>query len=254
MPENTPSLQDHLKHAIESGELSMVPRWRVFASSLLIIAGVVVSIFAILFVSSFTVFVLRQTGLWMLPAPRMVEALPLLSALPWLFFAVVIACAAILYVLVRRFSLSYSHPLVYSMGAILLLAVGGGIALGHTPLHPFLYDQARHDRLPFAGHMYRGYEVPHSSNVAVGIILERTGSGFLLSERDGTVTVIINEQTRLPREGLPSDGEVVSVIGERDDEIFQAYGIRPLRDGLSRPTPRFRRAPPPPRALIPEPR
>lgn len=250
----TPSLQDRLKAAIEKGEIIMKPRWRYVLPSLLALSGLVLLLLVVLYLSSFSVFVMRQTGLWTLPPQHFGEVRTLFFALPWMLVCLVLACLAVLYVLLRRYALSYSHPLVYSVGAVLLVAVAGGVALGHTPLHPFLYEQARQDHLPFAGRMYRGYEAPLSRDVAVGTVSDRTGSGFTLLERDGSVVVTITAGTRIPREGVPMEGEVVVVMGEREEGEIEAFGIRTLRDGLSRPTPRFRRLPPPTRAFIPEPR
>lgn len=245
MDHDQPTLQERLKAAIERGELAMKPRWRLVLPTLLALCGVLTLLFLVLYVSSFSVFIMRQTGLWTLPPPRISEAGTLFFALPWMLIIVIVVCATVLYVLLRRFSLSYAHPLVYTLCGVLVLAVGGGIVLGHTRLHPFLYQQARENRLPFAAPLYLQYEVPASRNVVIGTLIEKTGSGFTLLERDDAVTVHLTPQTRIPREGIPSEGEIVVVLGDRDDDHIEAYGVRLLHDGLARPTPRFRRAPPP---------
>lgn len=224
-------IQEKILQAIRSGRVKMRPKWRFVLHAALIVSGAILLLLALLYLVSFAVFSLRETGAWFVPAfgPRGWYAF--LRAIPWFLIAVSLVFIAILETLVRRHSFAYRRPLLVSVcGIVLVVAIGSFIA-GQAHFHGRFFRYAEGNRLPFAGRFYRAFGERHFRDVHAGTITALGGRGFVMEDRSGeALTVAITPRTRLPFGMDFSAGDAVVVFGERDDHTVQAFGIRRVAD------------------------
>lgn len=224
--------KESVLEAIDSGKVSMKPKWHFVIHTILLAVGIVFAVLTLLYITSFIIFALHQNGLWFAPGFGGRGIRELLFDFPWLLVFVAIIFIAILQFLVKKYAFSYGKPLIYSAITIVLLVILGGLIISQTPIHKSLFMQARNSKLPFAGKMYLQYGLPpEQSNVTVGEIIEALKNGFNINTpKDETITVIITPDTKFPIGSSFVVGNKVMVIGDRDDLIIHAFGIRPFNE------------------------
>lgn len=226
------TIKESVLEAIDSGKISMKPKWHFVIHATLLIVGIIFAILTLLYIISFIIFALHQNGLWFAPGFGGRGIKELLFDFPWLLVFVAIIFIAILQFLIKKYSFGYGKPLIYSAITIVLLVILGGLIISQTPVHKKLFIQARKSNLPFAGKMYLQYGAPpKQSNITVGEIIEALNTGFnIYTPKDETLTIIITPNTKFPYENRFEIGNKVMVIGERDGIVIQAFGIRKIND------------------------
>lgn len=226
-------IKDRVLHSIESGELSMRPRWHFVLMSALYAAGGVLLGLALLYVSSFIVFAMNRSGLWFAPGFGPRAFAPFLLSLPWIMIAVAVAFIVLLEVVVRKYSFGFRTPLLYSALTIILLAVVGGFFIAQTPLHE-----------RYSGGLYRTAG-PKPGDIRPCVIETVTEIGFVCINPDGErVAVAVSPDTRLPQGEVLERGDAVVVFGRGEEGLIQAKGVKMLRPGDMPPVPGERPLPP----------
>jgi hypothetical protein len=216
---------------IENGEALMRPRWHFVLKGMLCFFGVFLVALALLYLASFIVFVLRQTGVLYVPAFGMRGISVFLLSIPWLLVLLAIVFLVVLEILVTRFSFAHRRPLLYSVAAILLFVGIGTMVVSRFNFHVRLFHSAREFNLPVAGPFYRGYG-KGVRMVHPGTIHEFVDDGFRMSNPRGQVLrVIILRETRFPYGAALETGDMVIVFGPLEDETIRAVGIRMIESG-----------------------
>jgi hypothetical protein len=251
--ETQTSRGDSILNAIKKGEVKMRPKWHFILRGTLLGVGTALVILTLVYIASFILFVLRQNGVWFLPAFGFRGLGLLFFSLPWILIAVAILFIVILELLVKQYSFGYRRPLLYSaLGGILLVVIAGFI-IAQTGLHSHFYRDARAGRLPFGGELYRGFGSHPPHDVHPCTILEMNEQGFKAEEiNDDIVQVVITADTEFPSGTNFTVDDKVLVLGQRKGDIITAQGIRkidPERDhimhhGTSTPHMRLRILPP----------
>ena len=131
--DNKPSLEKNIMDAIHSGRVQMRPRWKFLLSGSLAALGIVILVLTLLFIASFTIFMLRQDGALFVPVFGMRGVFAFFAALPLVLIVLLILFLVILEILVRRYRVGYRMPLLISVLAILVIVVLGGYALELYP-------------------------------------------------------------------------------------------------------------------------
>ena len=229
------SLRTDIMNAIRKGGVHMRPRWHFVALSAFAIVGIVLVALTLLYVASLAVFFMRDSGAWFVPAFGAAGWFELLRSLPWLLILLLAVFVVLLQILVQRYSFVYQKPLIASVLGVVLLVAAGGFLSGRTPLHRELFRHARHHELPFPlGLWYQApFRAPRTGDVYHGSIVATSSSGFTIVDVDdeGTSTVIITPQTRLPYGADFSDGDFVVVFGDTiATDTVKAFGIREISE------------------------
>lgn len=220
---------------IESGKAKMKPRWHFILKTSLIVSGVIILVLALLYLSSFIVFVLRQTGVLFAPAFGLRGIGAFLFSIPWLLVVATLVFLVLLAILVRQYSFTYRKPLVYSLMGLVVLVIVGTFIIPRFGVHQFIYKQVREANLPFAGPFYRGYGMQEFVDIHAGVVKELTEDGFVLTGRnDNELKIIVSEETRFPRGINFAEGDEVVVIGEEEGGVIEAFGIRGIDDRVRR--------------------
>jgi hypothetical protein len=208
-------IKDKVLHSIESGKLTMRPRWYFVLMSALYAAGGVLLGLALLYVSSFIVFAMNRSGLWFAPGFGPRAFAPFLLSLPWIMIAVAVLFIVLLEVVVRKYSFGFRTPLLYSALAIILIAVVGGFFIAQTPLHE-----------RYSGRLYRTAG-PKPENIRPCVIEAVTDIGFVCINPDGErIAVAVSPDTRLPQGEVLVRGAAVVVFGRGEQGLIQARGVR----------------------------
>ena len=108
---------------------------------------------------------------------------------------------------------------------------------------------SKEGRLPLFGPMYRDFGAPKLDNVHYGIVSELIDNGFMMeTPRDEKIKVIINQDTRFPKETEINKNDMVVVLGQRSDDTVQAIEIHKTEENINLfPPDKIRNRPPIPR-------
>ncbi len=230
------SIRDAVLAKIRTGQAKMRPRWHFVLKALLVFFGLVIGFLTLLYLTSFTVFMLRQSGVWFIPIFGFRGVMMLFASLPWLLILAGISFVILLEILVRRYSFAYRKPLLYSLLGIIAFTVLANSVVARTGFHEKFFMRAREGKLPIAGGWYRDFGLAKSQNVHPGTVIEITEDGFRMENRRGeTLTVIISPETRFPLGIDFQKGDQVVVLGERDNDHIGALGIRRVDSESHRP-------------------
>ena len=150
-------MKDDVLKAIQGGQVKMRPKWQFITKAALMLLGVVLVALTTLYLVSFIVFILRQTGVLFVPAFGPGAFGVFFMSLPWLLIALAAIFMLLLEILIKRYSFAYGRPFLYSALAVIFLGIAGGIIIGETPLHERFFDAAENGQLPFAGPVYEYY-------------------------------------------------------------------------------------------------
>lgn len=217
------SIHDKVVKAIETGQVKMRPKWHFVLYGVFWAVGMILAFLTLLYLASFIIFVLRETGTWFVPGFGLRGLGIFFLALPWLLLLVAIIFLVLLEILIRRYSFAYGRPLLYSVLAIIFFVVLGGFVLARPLLHRGLFLRAQHGGFP---------GVMGSRNVAAGEITEITGELLKIKNPRETFEIQITPETRFPFGTDLALGDRVVILGERQDGTIKAYGIRRIGDEM----------------------
>ena len=213
---------------IKNGELDMRPHWHFVLKGLLMLVGIIVVALCVIYLLSFILFTLKQTGVGFAPLYGFKGLGMFVLSSPWLLIVFAAVFLVLLYILVSKYSFSYQRPLIYSMLGVVLLVLVSSFVIGQTSAHRSLQQFAEHNNVPGLAPLYRGVTNDRPENITPGIITELNTDGFVIqSDRNNKFTVVVSERTK-KRRGVTYDvGDVVFVFGEKSGETIRAIGIRP---------------------------
>jgi len=238
------SIEEVVLNKIKSGEVKMRPKIYFVLKTTLIALSVFVVILFVLYLVSFIVFTMRASGAWFLPGFGPLGARTFLFSLPWILILIAVILIVALEVFAKHFTFVYRRPIVYSMLIIIALVLLGGFIIERTSFHPDLFWRAREGHLPLMGRIYRDPNMMvEPQNVHHGVVSELTEEGFRLKKsNDEILNVVVSGETQFPFEKEIKEGDIVVVMGERNDDTVQAFGVRRINDELDifqRRPPRF---------------
>jgi hypothetical protein len=226
---------------IREGEVRMRPKWHFVLRTLLITTGGIMVGMLTLYVVSFAVFVLRQTGVAYIPALGFAGAFRFILSLPWVLVLLALLFVGILEVLVRKYSFAYRRPLLYSLAVVLAVVSAGSYVVSASSLHGRLMEAAVQERLPVAGKVYRALGREQVRNVHPGTVLEVTTSGVVVENHRGEeLNIIVGEHTRRPRGQELIPGDRIVIMGSRASHSIEADGIIRADGGWPTPKPQMR--------------
>jgi len=220
-PDQKP-IQEKVLAAIEAGQVKMRPRWHFVLQAILMAMGGVLLLLTLVYLASFIIFSLRQTGVWFVPIFGSAGWREFLHSLPWILILLTGAFLAVLEILVRRYAFAYRQPLLVSALGILVVVLLGGLIVAQTPFHRRLFESARQGRLPVAGPFYRQFGMPRLDDVHRGTIVQVVRNGFVLKEMEG----------ELRRRADVSAGRVPRHRGRQHDPRDVDQGVRQSRPSL----------------------
>lgn len=227
--ENQKQLRENILTRIQKGQAKMTPRWHFILKTSLFLFGFILIFLCALYLLSFTLFVLDKSQLWFVPQFGAHGVFIFFRSLPWLLIFVVLLFLIVLQILARRYSFSYQRPLLFSVLGILVLVIIGSSVIQKLRFHEGVSIYSRMHKLPFAGPMYERFELGEEQSIYPGVIIEIRDPNFSIkSRRQEILQVEVTDETRFPAGKKFLVGDEVLVLGEREDDIIEAYGVRPI--------------------------
>jgi hypothetical protein len=222
--------------AIQSGTVSMRPKWHFAVSTAFLIAGIVLAALAAIYLASFILFILRDTGVLFVPGFGLVGLGAFFWSLPWLMIAMAAVFLILLHILIRRYAFSYGRPLFYSAMSIVGFVVVGGVVLAKTSLHPELSGRAEQHRLVLGQGLYQDYGHRPPKHVHLGLVTAVVDVGYHMQGRfNDQLTIILTPKTRFPFGKHIVVGDMILVVGERQEHSITAIGIRTISEDMLPP-------------------
>lgn len=224
-------MNDELFDAIKNGDLKMRPRWYFILRDFLGVVAIVIVLLAVVYLASFIIFVLHESGAWFVPVFGLSGWFALFNALPWMLILLSAIFIIFLAVLVKRYHFAYQWPMLYSiLGVIFLIAAVCFLFIQSSFYNQFFSSGIAQD-VPFLGLYYPGFGTLEPNDVHRGVITLTDTNGFILEDNGGgTSTIIIATSTIVPLGPAFQAGDSIVVFGERSSTgtIFAA-GIERLQ-------------------------
>lgn len=232
--ETEKSIQKRVLERIRSGNVSVRPR----AYFILRLAGVIAIVLAVLvmsvFVVSFVMFSIHESGEQFLLGFGGRGVLTFLRLFPWFLLFFDIGLIIFLEWLIRGFKFAYRISLAGVFAGIVIVSTLLGVLIVMTPIHHGLLERADNETLPLLGGLYKGIHDSHAEEgVFRGTVLSVEGNEILVAHEDhdhdaddGIHRVV------LPPNAPPlSAGDRVYILfSPSGSELYEAHGIGKFPD------------------------
>lgn len=230
---NMHTTKDSVLTAIQSGKVTMRPKWYFFLQTVLMSLGLVLVVIIAVYSISLTVFALQRGGPWFGPSFGLNGWMVLFESLPWELFVIGGLFLFILEMLVRRYEFAYRQPILFVLGGVLIIVVCGGYMLSLTPLHGWLFKRAQQNTLPLAGPLYNRYGNLPFQHVYRGMVTRKENGGFsMLSIHGENLFVVVNKDTHFLGVVDADPGDTMFVFGDKEGTVIHAFGIEEVGDGM----------------------
>ncbi|MBP8994370.1 MAG: hypothetical protein KBG30_11270 [Bacteroidales bacterium] len=213
---------------IKKGEVKMRPRIYFIFRILLWVLGIILIFIAGVYLVDLIFIVLHKSGLWFTLGFGPKGIMIFLGNFPWVLLLITLIFVALLETLIRRFSITYKRPLIYSVLAILILISLVGFFIQKSSFNEHILKRAEEGRLPITHHFYNRYGMQKPENVFLGTVVEISNDkNFIIKKEDGTlIKVEILPNTHFPPRFEIKVGDYVIIMGEIKDGVIRADDIR----------------------------
>jgi hypothetical protein len=203
------------------------------AQVVVLIALLVIALALSVFVLSFVIFSVRESGEQFLLGFGRRGIVAFLALFPWIALALDVLLLVAIEWLSRRFKFGYRLPVARALCTFFALALLGSIIVDLTPFHTSLLGRADQNELPVLGEWYESIRSSHCDHgVFRGAVTAVQGSGFTIAHDDGdrdaddgTWTVVAPAGFDMASIGV---GDDVYVAGAATSGVIQAYGVQKL--------------------------
>ncbi len=221
-------LKDKIIQTLSSGEIKMIPKWRLVLYSLAAILSVLFLFLIVVFSFSFIFFVLSRYGFMYLPMFGFMTTLHMLSAIPLLLLLCTVALLFIIELISRRYAFSFRKPLIITLLVITSSAVLLSFLVSITPMHEYMRDYAKEHNIPIVSRAYRR-PIPldggRDMTVLRGTVVTASSSFITVRLFDG-VEVTARASTTLGALTLPVENSDVLLFGIFVNGDFEIVEIK----------------------------
>lgn len=228
---NNKSTSKELLNKIKKGELKKRSRFYFVFKGFTYGLGLILVIIFSVMIGSFIIFSLRATGALFLPRFGFLGLKIFLFSFPWFLGLIVLILVLLIGWLVKKSPIVYRKPLLYSILAILILVLFSSFMFEKTRFHTALFKKAQDYKLPVIGSAYRGCCLKQIKNTYIGEVTELAENGFYFKTRRGQeFDVIFSKNTHFPFGRDIKVGDLLIVMGERQNSKILASGVRKIED------------------------
>src|SRR6185437_2652081 len=147
---------DQIIEGIKKGNVKMRPRWYFVLLEILTAVALVIILLIAIYLASFIIFVLHQSGAWFVPVFGLAGWYALFNALPWVLILLSAIFVVVLAFLGKRYQFGYQWPLIYSLLGIIFLVAGMCFLFVQTALYNNLFNSTISHQVPLLGEYYPG--------------------------------------------------------------------------------------------------
>lgn len=214
---------------IKKGEVKMRPKLYFVLKIFLWAIGIILVFIAGVYLTDLLFLVLHKSGLWFIPGFGPRGMMLFLRNFPWILLLITLIFIILLEILIRRFSVAYKRPLIYSILAVVVLVVLTGFFIQKSSFNRHIIQRAEEGRLPMTHHFYTHYGMQRPENIYSGIVVEINDNKFVIEQDNGNfINVEISQNTRLPQRFEIKEGDYVIIMGKLKGNIIKADGIRKI--------------------------
>lgn len=231
--EHTP-LQNEVLKTIHSGEVAMRSKHHFTLKFTALVLVSLVALVTSAFIFNFILFSIRISSQEALLGFGTQGIWAFFRFFPWYLLVINILSIGILEWLLRQFRFGYRTPVLYLLGALLILAAGLGFAVDRgTPFNDRLLEHS--PRLPRPiGQFYEGARRPptRGSGICRCTIVSIEDNTLIVEDlRGSTTTLTVVVPTNNPRATTThlNVGDIILIAGDEEGGIMHAFGIQRLR-------------------------
>ncbi len=221
-------LKDKIIQTLSSGEVKMIPKWRLALYSFAAILGVLFLFLLVIFSFSFIFFVLSRYGFMYLPMFGFMTTIHMLNAIPILLLLCTVALLFVIELISRKYAFSFRKPLIITLLSITSLAVILSFLISITPMHEYMRDYAKEHNIPIVSKAYRR-PIPldggRDMTVLRGTVVTASSSFITVRLFDG-VEVTARASTTLGALTLPVENSDVLLFGIFVNGDFEIVEIK----------------------------
>jgi hypothetical protein len=227
-------LKDTILAHINNGNIAMKPRWYFALRSIFLISGISIAILLSVYLLSFVLFLLRETGLWWAPQFGFRGLIFFVTMSPWLLISVTGLFLTSVYLLVRHYGHNYRHYTLYTLLGVVLAAVGGASVLNYFAIHDTVREYATRGETFGLSPLYREIDRNHPRDITPGRITNLKDTELIIVNPTGEYRVDISNITLPPHITLKIGDHVLVLGSYTGTTSIAARGIRPLPAPLER--------------------
>jgi uncharacterized membrane protein len=230
---SSPDIKTKVLEKISHGDVHRRSKAYFVAQIVLIVALLAVAFALSVFVLSFVIFSVRESGEQFLLGFGRQGIVTFFILFPWVALVLDTLLLVAIEWLSRSFKFGYRIPIARALLGVLALALLGGIIVDLTPLHGMLLSRADDNELPVVGEWYESIHESHKDQgVFRGVVTAAQGNGFTMTHDDGdhdaddgTWSVIVPAGFDVTAIAV---GDGVYVAGNVVQGVVQAYGVQKL--------------------------
>ncbi|MFM2339517.1 MAG: hypothetical protein RLZZ360_153 [Candidatus Parcubacteria bacterium] len=227
-------LKDNLLASIKTGKIDMKPKWHFLLASLFFTSGLLVTLLIGIYLLSFVLFILRESGLWWTPGFGFDGFWFFVTMSPWLLILITVVFLATVYLLARHFGHNYRHRAVYTLLGVVLLVLFGASVIDYWAIHDRVRDAADNRHIPGVSPLYRQQRDQRPRDITPGMVHALGDTTITIINPEGEYLVFLSDAKR-PAGYMPQLGDHIMVFGPRiGTSTINAKGIRPLPPPMER--------------------
>jgi hypothetical protein len=225
--------EEKIIETIRSGKTKMRSRAYFFMQAALAALGAAFLFLLILFIVTFIIFVLQENGGFFAANFGPAGWSVFLSSLPWSIFLLSLALLLVLWLLLRRYSVVYHRPFLYTLLFLIVVISITAVFLFPSSIHGGIFRYASRNQMPVVAGVYE-FETTPISGIGIyrGQVVTRATSSFVLEDRMGqTSTVFVTPAEASSALGQADPGDYVIVFGHGvATATIQASGVETIVD------------------------
>ncbi len=222
-------IKKYILNEIKKGKLTPKPKIYFIIKGSFVILGLIFSVLVFIYLVSFIIYFLKQSGVSYLPKFGLRGIWAFLSSFPWFLGILGVLLLLTIGVISRRYSFNYKMPIIYFIFIVLILIITGGYLINKTGIHPYLHKLSYHKKLPGLGGVYRSYEKFSPPRPIIGKVIKILDNKIILQDRsEKKIEVIIDDFTRTNFKNKLQNDDLVLIMGEKNKDQIKAFGIRKL--------------------------
>ena len=216
-------MEDSVIKAIQSDKTKMRSRWFFAVRTALFTLVVLILFAALLYLTSFIVFILRQSGVLLAPGFGLNGWLLFLGGLPWGLLLLSLVLIVVLAALLNHYEFVYRHPLFYALFSFVLIVVFASFWIAATSFHRWMFAYST-ENFPLMGQFYQ-FETEEPSSIHRGeIVVMLPQVGFVIAAASGITSTVVASRGVVFSDEFHA-GENVVIFGEREpDGTIEAFG------------------------------
>lgn len=221
-------LKDKIIQTLSSGEIKMIPKWRLVLYSLAAALSALFLFLIVVFSFSFIFFVLSRYGFMYLPMFGFMTTIHMLNAIPLLLLLCTVALLFVIELISRKYAFSFRKPLIVTLLSITSLAVVLSFIISITPMHEYMRDYAKEHNITLVSKAYKR-PIPldgrREMTVLRGTVITASSSFVTVRLFDG-VEVIAYASTTLGTLVPPVENTDVLLFGNFVNGNFEIIEIK----------------------------